>query len=286
MQKSYNTISVILALILHAVVFVLLFSSLKFYATTAKPMMAYVPKAHQEKIVNAVTVNQQKVQAAIKKIKAEKKAKHDAQVAWERKLARKARRAKQQRVQEQKRVTKLKTQRKKLERQRRKQAKAASSKIAQMKGEQQKLQRQLSALKEQQQTLQEANAISTNKQAESNLQNQIQAEETQIAAAKASYINSEVGRYKALITNALGQRWIMPLHLDKKLSTLLLIKLAPGGVVLDVKILKGSGNKVLDRSVVTAVWKASPLPVPSNAEVFDQFRELHLTVKPEGLLNG
>ncbi|MBN1684012.1 MAG: cell envelope integrity protein TolA [Gammaproteobacteria bacterium] len=91
-------------------------------------------------------------------------------------------------------------------------------------------------------------------------------------------------KYKTMILNTIGQHWIMPKNVNKNLSTQLLIHLAPGGMVLNVDVIKSSGDSVLDRSVITAIWKSSPLPVPNDPLMFDQFRLLHLTVKPEGLL--
>ena len=57
------------------------------------------------------------------------------------------------------------------------------------------------------------------------------------------------------------------------------------GRVMNVKVLVSSGDPVLDRSAVTAVLKASPLPLPKIPALLKQFKQIELTVKPEGLLN-
>lgn len=93
---------------------------------------------------------------------------------------------------------------------------------------------------------------------------------------------SEIDKYRQLITQSIGQNWIVPDNVDKHLSCELIIRVAPGGAVLNVTLAKSSGNPTLDRSAQTAVMKASPLPVPnSDSELFNQFRELKLTVRPE-----
>ena len=52
-------------------------------------------------------------------------------------------------------------------------------------------------------------------------------------------------------------------------------------MVLNVSVLKSSGNEALDRSAIAAVNKASPLPVPKDSAAFSAFRNFTLTVKPE-----
>jgi colicin import membrane protein len=91
-------------------------------------------------------------------------------------------------------------------------------------------------------------------------------------------------KYRHLILQAIAQQWIIPPQMNKHLETQLVVHLAPGGMVLEVIIVKSSGNSVLDRSAQTAVYKASPLPVPKNNALFHTFRQINLTVRPEGVI--
>lgn len=91
-------------------------------------------------------------------------------------------------------------------------------------------------------------------------------------------------KYRHLILQAIAQQWIIPPEMNKHLETRLAVHLAPGGMVLKVIIVKSSGNSVLDRSAQTAVYKASPLPVPKNTGLFHTFRQINLTVRPEGVI--
>jgi len=61
------------------------------------------------------------------------------------------------------------------------------------------------------------------------------------------------------------------------------VRLLPGGEVMpgSVRVLRSSGNGAFDRSVESAVYKASPLPVPSGG-LFESFRDLRLEFEPEG----
>ena len=76
----------------------------------------------------------------------------------------------------------------------------------------------------------------------------------------------------------------MPTQVDKKLTCELMIRIAPGGMVLDVQVTKTSGDPSLDSSARIAVFKASPLPVPADPQAFAAFRQFILKVKPQNII--
>jgi colicin import membrane protein len=96
--------------------------------------------------------------------------------------------------------------------------------------------------------------------------------------------NKDIDRYKGLIISAISHRWIVPESVKKGLECRLAVRVAPGGVVTQVKLLKSSGDAALDHSAEAAVYKASPLPVPKEGALFTTFREFNLIVRPEGIL--
>lgn len=100
-------------------------------------------------------------------------------------------------------------------------------------------------------------------------------------AERQARIAGEVDKYKALIVNAIGRNWILPENVDSSLSSQFRIRLAPDGAVLEVSLTRSSGDPLLDRSAQTAIYKASPLPVPSDPATFNMFRDISLTVRPE-----
>lgn len=123
-------------------------------------------------------------------------------------------------------------------------------------------------------------------QAKADMENKKQADAAaaQQAAQNAenqARLAGEVDKYKALIVNAIGRNWILPEHADSGMSSQFRIRLAPDGMVLEVSLTRSSGDPLLDRSAQTAIYKASPLPVPSDAETFNLFRDISLTVRPE-----
>jgi len=93
---------------------------------------------------------------------------------------------------------------------------------------------------------------------------------------------SEIQRYAALIDQRIRQVWLRPLGTSGDLVCTVDVRMLPGGEVVpgSVHIVQSSGNDAFDRSVVAAVYKASPLPVPSG-QLFQQFREPHLTFKAQ-----
>lgn len=113
-------------------------------------------------------------------------------------------------------------------------------------------------------------------------------EQSHTAAAheRSQHRDGIIDKFKAQIIQAIGQQWVIPSHVDKKRTCELLIHLAPGGVVLDVQIMKSSGDLALDRSARAAVFKASPLPVPADIYSFEPFRQFVLKVKPENIMDA
>lgn len=59
------------------------------------------------------------------------------------------------------------------------------------------------------------------------------------------------------------------------------LNLLIGGEVLDAKVIKSSGNRAYDEAIERAIQSASPLPFPTEPELFTQFRDLKLIIEHE-----
>jgi colicin import membrane protein len=118
-------------------------------------------------------------------------------------------------------------------------------------------------------------------------QQQLQAEQQALAAAQQAQLQqailSEVERFTLMVKQKVMQNWLVQRGYEG-LSTELHVRVAPSGSVLDVQVVKRSGNEALDRSAVAAVQRASPLPVPTDPAVFASFREIRLILRPEDVL--
>jgi colicin import membrane protein len=123
-------------------------------------------------------------------------------------------------------------------------------------------------------------------QAEQSLRQQLLHEAIKLSATASKQSQGIVNKYKALIVQAISTHWIIPSQSKKNIYCELMIRLAPGGHVIDVQIIKKSGDAALDSSARAAVLKASPLPVPKESAAFAPFHQFALKVKPENFIQG
>lgn len=109
-------------------------------------------------------------------------------------------------------------------------------------------------------------------------QEQEQLLEESYAVAAQSYIGA--------ISQRIEQNWSRPPSARNNMECELLIKLVPTGRVINVDVVKSSGNAQFDRSAVQAVQKAEQFPIVKEMkpEVFERYyRELKLVFKPQDL---
>ena len=92
---------------------------------------------------------------------------------------------------------------------------------------------------------------------------------------------SALSQYIPYIQDKIQRNWLRPAGSPAGLSCLILVKLIPGGEVVDAKVVRSSGDPLFDRSVETAVLKASPLPLPQDTAMFKHFREIQFIFIPD-----
>ncbi len=97
--------------------------------------------------------------------------------------------------------------------------------------------------------------------------------------ANAARANGEQAAYAALIRARIEQAWKRPPGTRAGLNCVVHVTQVPGGVVTAVNIGSCNGDGVVRQSIEDAVYGASPLPVPSNAELFE--RDLVFNFKPD-----
>jgi len=92
--------------------------------------------------------------------------------------------------------------------------------------------------------------------------------------------------YAALIRQTVVRYWSRPPSARNGMEVLLALQLIPTGEVVDVSVVKSSGNTSFDRSAVNAVQKAAQFPelkdLPSR-EFEKTFRRFRLLFRPEDL---
>ena len=93
-------------------------------------------------------------------------------------------------------------------------------------------------------------------------------------------MGNEVAAYKAKIRAKILRNIVMSSDIPKDALAEFDVTLSPGGVVLNVKLVKSSGSAMYDRAVERAIKKSDPLPVPPEGPLSNQFRELRLNFSP------
>lgn len=231
----------------------------------------------REKRLQAERKRQQAEQARQRKLELAQRKKLEAERKHQAELARK------QRLAAERKQKQVEAARKQAEAARKKQAEAERQRQQeeerQRKAEQER-QRQ-EAERQRQADLQAALAEEEDVRRRAEEQRRQQALEQQ-RQAEEHRLQQEADKYTSLIQRQVTTSWLRPATVPAGLKCLVRVKMIPGGDVIDVQVIKGSGNPVFDRSVVAAVRKAAPLKVPSNLILFNRhFRELNIEFNPE-----
>ena len=286
----HNPRAMMYAILVHVVLAGVLFISLEW---------SDVPTPAQPKvdIVKAVAVDESKILAELEKLKKAEAKRNNLEKAKQRKLEKAALEAKKKRQREEKRLAKLRKEReaeKKRQKQLQKERKAEEQRIA---ADRQKKKQELERLQAEQAALESkriaeekalADAAAKRQQLEDQRRRdaeaaarraEMAAEQQRLEAANQKRLNSLRGRYIADIQNKVERNWIRPASAKQGLSCKVVVNQIPGGEVINVTVTQCIGDEVFRRSVESAVYKASPLPRPSDPALFD--REIVFTFKPK-----
>lgn len=138
--------------------------------------------------------------------------------------------------------------------------------------------------KRQEETRKQLEAERRRKAAEESLKQQLVAEEeVRAEATRAGRAATEMDKYREAIRQRVSNRWNEPSNVPRGLKCLVRVRFVPGTWdIVEVVIVRGSGNKIFDDSVERAVLAASPLPLPSNSELHKYFGELQFEFEPRG----
>ncbi len=104
---------------------------------------------------------------------------------------------------------------------------------------------------------------------------EIEAEDMFLAALSAD----DTTRWVFALQQQIARNFILPASAPENLECVVNIRQLAGGQVVNVVVGRCNGDASVRRAIVTAVFKASPLPSPDNPRIFD--RDLQITFKPE-----
>lgn len=98
---------------------------------------------------------------------------------------------------------------------------------------------------------------------------------------QAAALSKLIDEYKAKIQSKIRRNVVYLPNVRDDTWAIYHVTLLPGGDVLSAVLKKSSGNKTYDDAVERAIKKSSPLPLPPDVQLFNRFRELDLTFKPD-----
>lgn len=293
------TTPLLLSIALHLGVVVVLFAGSLFSPSAPKVMEIQLdaPLSEEvlpnEEIVQAATVDKAKVEQQLAAIEAAEQQRKDEIAELERRAAE----AKRQREAEQQRQRELEAQqraeRERLEREKesalrqqreaeRKAAEAEQRRKAEeeaaRKAEAERKRREEEARRLEEERKRKEAEERARAERERQLQEQLAREREQRAAARARAVQSEVGKYTSLIQATIQRNLITHPSMRGK-ECRVNIRLASSGFVISVTNL--GGDPAVCKATENAVFKAGSLPVSDNPEVFNQLKDINLTVAPE-----
>jgi colicin import membrane protein len=92
--------------------------------------------------------------------------------------------------------------------------------------------------------------------------------EAEQAAAARERRRTELSAWVAAIRSQVENAWIRPPGVRRDLSCTVAVTLAPGGGVVTAHLGRCNGSAGVRQSVLTAVFRASPLPMPADPAIF------------------
>ncbi|MBP7954305.1 MAG: cell envelope integrity protein TolA [Nitrosomonas sp.] len=152
---------------------------------------------------------------------------------------------------------------------------------AQKKEQEQKQELEKKQALEKQKEIEKQKELAAQKQKEQEAKARRDAEARHAAAqqvAARNQIAGEIAKYKAMILAKIRSRIVMPPDLPGNPVVEFKVTLLPGGDILDVKLSKSSGYSAFDSAVERAIFLSKPLPLPPDPALFNEFRNLNITV--------
>lgn len=290
---------------LHLAILVLLVFGADF---SSKPEMVTVSlQSEGQAPVEAVAVDEKLLNERVQQIQRERDAAKAAEEKRIRDLERRAAQAEQNRTAEEQRLKRVAEEKRKADaeaqkakaaaaeakkRQEQENAKAKQAEQARIAKEQERQKAEEAAKaaeqkrKAEQEAAEKAAAERERKAAEARqraeqeraMQEQMAKEAQARAAARAQQAATEVQRYTALIRDAIQRNLLVDEGMRGK-SCRINIRLASNGFVTRVGVI--SGDQTVCDATVRAVNRAGTLPVSADPDVYNQLKDINLTVSPE-----
>ncbi len=285
--------AIIISLVAHIVMIALLAFNYQFSKVDLK-------QSKSPRQINATAVNADNVRKHLKNIKQKDIDKKNKEIERLRKIKKQENDSRKRRIEEEEKIKKTKQRRKK-EEQKRKQKKADDAKkkktadekarkkkialdkkkkadaAKKKKAEAERKRKKKEDAEKKRQEVERKKKLAEEKAAqqalEKEMEQQMADEAAALSDAKHQQVMNEVDKYVSLITGKIKRNWIKP---EKPGYCIFRINLAPGGLVVGISVLQG--DKQHCDSGQRAIYKAEPLPVSSDPDVFAELKAIRLTL--------
>ncbi len=236
------------------------------------------PQAKPSLAIEAEVVDQSQVEAEMRKLQQEEQRKEQERLENERR----AEQVRQEREAEEQRLADLRKQREveeetdrqrktqEAERQRVAEQEAKRKAEAAKKAAAEKKRKDEAAAKRK-----EAEDAKQRAEREAELRRRMAEEEARASAVDAGLLEQYIAQIQARIQRA----WIRPPSARAGLNCVVYVTQDPSGEVVSVRVGECNGDDIVRQSIETAVYRASPLPLPSDRSLFE--RNLRLNFKPD-----
>jgi len=114
-----------------------------------------------------------------------------------------------------------------------------------------------------------ADTAARRRQLQEEIAGEEQARDSRLASMKQKWI--------ALITLKIHNNWVAPPNTPANLNCLVRVTQVMGGTVTNAQVPSCNGDDAVVQSIITAVYRASPLPAPPDPSLFGEGRNLDIT---------
>jgi colicin import membrane protein len=284
--------SFLLSIALHLVLGAVLIFSFEFSPQPTPPPKSIV------NIVKATSVDKKQVELELKRLKDKEEAKKADDLKRKKELERKEKEIKkklqkeekklkeikkkkeqeQKKLKEEKlRIKKLEKEKKELEKKQKLEQEKKKKEAKEKKKQEEDHKKKEAEQKKLEEDRKKTEEEKKRKEQEQALQDELDAE---LAAEQEQQDVKEIDKYKRAIARSIESKFNR-LGLEEGLSCVILIRMIEGGKVVEASIVKSSGNDLFDKRAETAVYSASPLPVPEEERLFSKMRTIEFTFKPK-----
>jgi len=131
----------------------------------------------------------------------------------------------------------------------------------------------LSKLKAEDEQLSQQRKSTDNNARRRQLQDEIANEEK----ARNAGLASAMQKWVALIQIKVNNNWLKPPNMPANLKCIVAVTQVPGGTVTNAQMSSCNGGDAVVQSIITAVYRASPLPAPPDPSLFAEGKNFNLT---------